>query len=329
MNRQGDFWQEAVDGWLRFWFAQPSITTLACMRIGVGIVLFYSLFVYSFDLASHFGPAAWGNLELLRQADPIAWPFSVFDWIDSVWWLWTAHFIALIAAAAFAMGIAPGLTGPVSVLLYLSYGHRNPAVLVDLDGLLVMSLIYLSVAPCARVLTLIPPLPPGLLESLRPRRPLTPLFEPNPMRSYWGAFMLRVLQVQLCLLYFLSGLSSMVPSWLSGDVLLHPSLLERGLPLGLDTLAGHGAWTAGITHGLTVLSLFYGVLIWLPRFRTPVLIVTVAAHLLVGIMWGVLAYNVLMIVWNLAFVDSEKLEWVRQRIAPLLSMPWLPPPARR
>lgn len=326
MNRRGIFWQDAVAGWLRFWFELPSITTLACMRAGVGIVLFYSLFVYSFDLASHFGPGAWGNLALLRQSDPVAWPFSVFDWIDSVWWLWTVHFVAMLVAGAFALGVLPIVSGPLSVLLYLSYGHRNPAVMVDLDGLLVMSLIYLSVSPCARVLTLVPAFLPGLIPAIR-RVPLA-LNEPDPMRSPWGAFMLRLMQVQLCLFYVHSGLSSMAPAWLQGETLLHPSLLERGLPLGLDTFAMHSAWPVGIAQALTVLSLFYGLLIWLPRFRYPVLAAVVIVHLLVGVMWGVQSFNVLMVVWNLAFVSSERLEMLRQRISPLLALPWLPPPAR-
>jgi hypothetical protein len=327
VNRSAFILQDAIAAWLRFWFEKPSITTLAVMRIGVGLVLFYSLFVHSFDLTSHFGPGAWGDLATLRRDDPIAWPMSLFDWVDAVWWLWVVHFTGMFVAGAFALGVFPLISGPLAVLFYLSYGHRNPAVVVDLDGLIVMSLIYLSVAPCARVLTVVPALahtllPPG-------RRPQPSPLDPDPLRSHWGAFMLRVMQVQLCLYYFWSGLSSMAPEWLSGDLLLHPSLLERGLPHGLDTFAGHSAWTVGVAQGLTVLSLLYPVLIWLPKFRYPLLVLTIVAHWFVGLYWGVLAYNMLMVVWNLVFLNSDVLEALRVRIAPLLALPWLPPPVSR
>jgi hypothetical protein len=322
VNRRESAWRQALATWLGFWFDLPSVTTLACMRIGVGIVLFYSLFLYSFDLISHFGPDGWANLAALRQADPVAWPFSLFDWVDAAWWIWTVHFTALLVAVTFTLGVLPPLTGALALLFYLSYGHRNPAVMVSLDGLLVMSLIYLSLAPSARVLSLLPdPL-------LRPQRHPLAAAKADPQRSPWGAFMLRVLQIQLCSLYFLSGLSSMAPGWLSGEALLHPTLLERGLPFGQEMLASRSAWTMGIAHGLTLLALFYGVLVWLRRFRYLVVLAACLAHLVVGIAWGLQAYNTLMIVLNLAFVDSHHLEAVRARVAPLLALPWLPPPAR-
>jgi hypothetical protein len=311
-------WERGLRSWLQFWFELPSVTALAFLRIATGIVLFYSLFVYSFDLTAHLSSQGWGDLSMLRQNDPVAWPYSLFDWVESAWWMWIVHCLAILAAGAFALGVFPPLTGSLSLLFYLSYGHRNPAVMVDLDALLVMLLIYLVISPCGRVMALVPHIFP------EPRRnPLLPP-EPNPPRPAWGAFMLRLLQLQLCLLYFLSGLSSMFPEWLSGSLLIQPGLAERGLPLGIHTFRESPVWPIGIAHLLTLLSLFYPLLVWLPRFRYSVLAALAFAHFLVGVMWGTLAFNVLMMSLQVVFVSDEVLEWVRHRAGPLLTMPWLP-----
>jgi hypothetical protein len=320
VNPREPVWERGLRVWLQFWFDLPSVTALAFLRIAVGVVLFYSLFVYSFDLSGHLSATGWGDLTVLRQADPVAWPFSVFDWIESTWWLWIAHSLAMLAAGAFALGVIPSLTGLLSLLFYLSYGHRNPAVMVDLDALLVMLLVYLILSPCGRVMALVPEL------FRRPRRyPLMPP-EPDPPRPPWGAFMIRLLQLQLCLMYFLSGISSMFPEWLSGSLLIPPGLAERGLPVGLEGFRSSPTGAVALAFALTLLSLFYGVLVWLPRFRYAVLGVTSLAHFIVGVMWGLLAFNMLMIALNVVFVEDEHLEWVRHRVGPLLTLPWLPAP---
>lgn len=305
-----------VETWLRFWFDLPARNTLALIRIGAGMVLFYSLFIYSFDLINHLAPGGWAELAEVRRTDPMAWPFSLFDWVDAEWWLWTVHFTAMFIAAALVLGVVPFVTGPLALLFYLSYGHRNPAVMVGLDDLIVIALIYLSISPCAEVLTVIHRRP-------KRRRPRSPT-EPDPQPFGWGGFVLRVLQIHVCLLYFVAALSSLFPEWLSGEVLIHPRLLERGLPLGADTLIHHPMLGEAVARGLTLLALFYGVLVWLPRFRYPVVALMVTVHVVVGIMWGLQAHNMMMIVLNLAFIDSRHLGWLGMAAAQLAQALWQP-----
>ena len=86
----------------------------------------------------------------------MAWPFSLFDLVDADWWICTVHVAALIVVATFVMGVAPPITGLVALLCYLSYAHRNPAVFVPLDGLLIVALLYLVWTPCGKSLYMLP-----------------------------------------------------------------------------------------------------------------------------------------------------------------------------
>lgn len=318
--------ERLVQGWLDFWFGRRAEHTLAVLRIGVGLVLLYSLFIHSFDLAPHFAAQGWGELEALAGAERYAWPFSLFDWAEGTGWLWTVHLTALVVAAAFTLGVAANLTGALALVFYLSYLHRNPGIYVGLDGLLLIALAYLAVAPCGRVLALAPLRLPRAWS--RPRPTGSPFGEPAPAPPPWGSLVLRVVQIHLCLLYFLGGLHSLRPDWLSGRALLHPRLLARDLPLAGEAMQASPGWALAAAHVLTLLALFYGVFVWMRGFRYPVLALLALAHLVVAVMWGSGAFNLLMVVLNLAFVSEEHLEWLRLRAQPLLGLPWLPTAAR-
>lgn len=310
----------AVGGWLSFWFPRPPLATLALMRIGVGLVLLYVLLITAFDLEIHFSREGWAPLDALRELDPMAWPFSVFNWVESGWWLWAMHIAAMTAATAFLLGVVPAVTGTLSVAFLLSYAHRNPALVLGLDGLLLLSLVYLTLTPCARRLGVLPPRvphrrpPPGLARA-----------EEGPG---WSGLALRVLQVHLALLYFLSGLGRLSAAWLTGAVLWAPRAIELGQPFSAETLQAHVWLVPLLTHGMAVFELLFAVLVWNPRLRYAMLATAVLVHLGVGLAWELTPFNLLMLVLNLSFVPPAHLEALVQRISPFFALPWASPPGR-
>ena len=310
-------WDDWGRGWMDFWFGLHSLTALALMRIGVGIVLLYSLFVFSFDLTPHLAPGNWGDLAILRRDDPLAWPFSVFDWVDGIGWIWTVHLMAMAIAAAFVMGILPNVTGGALIVLHLSYAHRNPAVLITLDGLLLVALVYLTLSPCGKKLSLLPARRP------KPRPYAVIMQDAQPPPSAWGSLILRTMQIHLCALYFLSALASLTPAWLTGEILTRYRMQTWENLEAIQSSIAMPVWAVAFAHGLTLLGLFYVVFVWIPRFRYLLLTVICAAHVIVGLVWGLFAYNALMIVLNVAFVESRQLDWLREKIEPFLALPWL------
>lgn len=298
--RDGSVAEHALWRWLGFWFAVPPYALLALMRIGVGAMLLYTLVVRSFDLEVHLSAGAgWAEPGLLRQFDSMAWPFSVFGWVDGTVWLWSVHVLAIILATAFALGVLPTVTGLLSLLLQLSYAHRNPAVLVELDALLVLALFYLTIAPTGRRLALFAVRLPEP-EPYGPHREV-----PRTFSGTWGQLPLRLLQIHLCVLYFQSGLGKLTADWLAGSALFHPRILQLGAPLDPQLLAAEPYLAPLIAYALALFELFYGVLIWLRPLRVVVLAVAVAVHLWVGVLWDMLAFNLTMVVLNLAFLPPR------------------------
>ncbi len=322
MSAQQLPWRRARSAWLSFWFGAPAPhAMLALIRIGTGLILLYVLFMRSFDLASRFTAAGAVPPEALQAVDPVAWRFSVFTWVDSAVWLWSMHVLAILAAATLLLGVATPLAALASLFFVLSYVHHNPLMVLGIDGLLTVALAYLALASSGRVLSAIPRHDAGrpLRISYDPER----VWEPPAVAAAWASFPVRLLQVHLCLIYLRSGLAKLGTDWLAGLAFWHPRLLQRGSPLGLEALLAEPWLTSVLTYGLVLFQVLYGVLIWLPRLRYAVLGAAVVAHLGVGLAWGLLPFNLLMLVLNLAFVPREHLEALVERVAPLLTLPWM------
>ena len=316
--------RDALSAWLGFWFGGvPPYGLLALMRIGTALILLYVLFVRAFDLEAQFSDVLWSDPAKLRAIDPVAWPFSIFNWVDGTWWLWSIHALAMVVATAFLLGVLAQFAAALSLAFQLSYVHHNPIMLLGVDALLMLALAYLTVAPSGKAL--------GVLGRLAPDKPVYPPYlaylEERQSRGVWGltwvGLPVRVMQIHVCLLYFQSALGKLSTDWLAGTALWHPRLVPLGVPYSLETLQAQPHITSLITYGLLLFELLYGVLIWIPALRYAVLCVAVLVHLAVGFAWGLLPFNLMMIVLNIAFVPARHLEELVRLARPLLTLPWV------
>jgi hypothetical protein len=305
--------------WLDFWFITPPAANLAAMRIGVGLVIVYVLLARSHDLEALLGAGLFGDSAGGQVLDAMAWRFSFYDWVAGRGWLWTVHVASITFAVGFLLGIYPSITGTLTLLCHLSYGHRNPAVWLGLDGLLTLALVYLILLPTAQTFAI-----PGTQLNRPPQKPnrgARPRSD-EPERIPWCGVALRALQIHLCLLYFQSGLAKLNGTWLGGMALWHPRLVEKGTPIGSETLQTAPYLLVVIPAALVLFELFYSVFIWLRGFRHITIACAVVLHLAVGVLWEKLPFNLLMIVLNLAFFNPRPLELLFQNLTELGNYAW-------
>jgi hypothetical protein len=317
--------RRATGAWLAFWFPAPAPRSqFALLRIGTALILLYALFVRSFDLDADFAEAVWSNPATRAALDPVGWPFSLSRLVQGAWWLWGVHVAAMLIAGAFLAGVWTPVMAALSLLLQLSYLHFNPAMASGLDGLLIVALAYLMLVPSGSVL--------GVFARQEPELPLYP-----PYLSYlneearqrpdlglpWIGLPVRMLQLHLSAIYLHSALTKLSTDWLAGTALWHPRVLAVGALVPLETLHSATYLTTLITAGLLLFELYYAVLIWVRPLRYPLLAIAVLVHFSVGLVWGLLPFNLLMIVLNLAFVPPRHLEAAVRFVRPLLVLPWI------
>lgn len=317
MTAEKNALERAGAAWLDFWFIPPPLHNMAAMRVGTGLILLYTLLIRSYDLEMQLSARLLGDPAVMSMLDQMAWPFSFFNWSDGSGWIWTVHIAAIATAAAFTLGILPTVTGFLALAFLLSYAHRNPAAVLGLDGLLLMGVAYLMLMPSGAKLSV-----PG--GQLRPGpAPPDPRREAEEeQRVPWSGLVMRAFQLHLCVIYFQSGLARLNASWLAGMALWHPRLVEQGTPFTAETLRDAPYLLGIIPTGLALFELFFGVLIWIPWLRYPALAVAVAVHLSVGVLWDKLPFNLLMIVFSVAFIRPAHLGFILENAGLALQFGW-------
>jgi hypothetical protein len=311
-------WLALVSPWLNFWFSPFSLAQLALMRIGVGLIALYLLFVTSFDLDVHFGPGGWADSGAVRALDPFAWPYSALNWFGTPFWTWAVHLLAILVTLAFMAGVHPFWNGAAWLFLAFSYAHRNPGVVTGLDTLLWLAVFYLALTPCGRMF--------GAMDDTEFGRQGYRTAPDSGGGPHWEGFAVRMLQVHVAILYFQGGLEKLNPEWLAGSAFWNPRLVETGLPAGQGLLRAVPQGSAVFIYGAILFQLFFPVLVWLRQFRYPMLGLAVVFHAAVAALWGKAPQHLLMLVLLLAFVRPPHLErfieWVFEQLN------W-PPPRRR
>ena len=135
---------------------------------------------------------------------------------------------------------------------------------------------------------------------------------------------MRLLQIHLCILYFQSGVRLLSADWLNGALLSAPRVLELRIMVENTGMLEPAAGLRLLAYAIALFHLYYGVLVWLPIFRYPVLLAAVVMHLGLGFGWQLLPFNLLMLVLNLSFLRPRHAELLMMGAGALLGFRWQP-----
>jgi hypothetical protein len=202
------------------------------------------------------------------------------------------------SAAAFALGAATRVTGPLAASLHLLFVTRNPYAFAGWAEWVVGPLFYVALAPVGRRL--------AVDACWRARRGL-----PRASASAAG-WPLRLLQLHVCAMYLAAGWSRLDRgSWLSGEMveIALTSATHGRLPgdwSALAPLLALATWVA------MALELAAPVALWLPRLRRGVALALVLMHAGLELVTNVGWWGPVMIAGLCAFL-----------------LPWRGGPARR
>jgi hypothetical protein len=175
--------------WEDFWHEPLRAERLALTRILLGTALLCDqLFQYLPNLPEFFGPegVAPAGLYEAYSLRRWHWPVLLFPTDDlgtvgALFWVWVG------ATAAFTLGFCTRLANLAVWLLTYAFLTRNPQVLNAGDAVLKAGLFWLLLSPCGKALS---------LDALLRRRPHPALVPAWPVR---------LLQLQLCVLYASTG----------------------------------------------------------------------------------------------------------------------------
>lgn len=274
--------------WNAFWFTPADPLPLAIVRIATGLLLAWSSCVWLLDADAFFGPGGWLPAHEVWRMNDQPWQWSWYFAASSPTAVRVLAGITLAAAVLLTVGLATRLAAVVALLGLVSAANRAPLNVFGLDDTLGLLLIPLVVGPAGACLS---------VDSRLGLTAATP--------TVGAGIALRLLQVQLCVVYFFSGCGKMFgASWWEGTALWGAVANSQYRTLDLTWLAWHPLVTNALTLGTLFWEVAYPAIVWPRLTRRLALAMAVVVHLGIGLAMGMLEFGLAMITANLAFVPA-------------------------
>ncbi len=286
--------QEALT---RFFFAPADARPLAVLRIGVAAVLLAQAVTIAPAFFALYDRAGFlqGRLEAALAKPGLPRLDALVDLLDPSGASSTTILVGIAAVyvlslGALLLGFRARLSAAVAWLGHMTLMTTANAVTYGVDVFAHVFLFYLVWLPSGAALSV----------DRRRRAPAMPT---------WGARLgLRVVQLQLCIVYLASGLGKAAGrDWWNGTAMWQALMMPDFRRLDFSWLAGH-RWVA-VLAGWTVLLVEIGdpVLVWPRRTRRLWVTATVGLHLGIMAFMGLHLFGAIMIVLTVAAfaVDAE------------------------
>nr|WP_303652849.1 DCC1-like thiol-disulfide oxidoreductase family protein [Paludisphaera mucosa] len=305
-----------AQGWSRFFFRPADPTPLGLIRIAVGLLGFWSLFILGLDLHAYLGSQGWADAEGAYQSLPAyAWSFWFFvpDSMLRAFWLGGLGVFALLT-----LGLFSRTTAVLAWIIIVSTVRRAPVAVFGFDQILSTLALYLAASGASGQAVSLDRFLKRYREAreraavVRPQgaRVVSPIEPGKPRPTVSANLGLRLIQLHLAFIYGTAGLAKLQgPSWWTGMALW--GTMTAGEFVSRD-FTGLAAWPMvlnAMTHGSLALELAYPVLIWLRATRPLMIAGAVLLHLGIAVVSpGLGEFGLAMIAANLAFVSGT---WIR------------------
>lgn len=287
-----------VRWWDRFLFAPESPAPMALVRVGWGAMT-----------------ALWG-LSLLPDVDPFLTTgalryerrmadghWNPLDWVDWSWAPLAACALLVVASLATMVGWRTRASALVAVLCLLALQRTNTTIFNSGD--LTLRLIGWSVVLA----------PSGLLWSVDAARRRRRGEPPPPDRAPWA---LRLLQLQLAVGYFLSGLAKLRgDTWHDGTAVARALRIEDLQRFVLpEPVLEQSVLLNLLTWGTLAFELGFVFLVWDRRLRPWVIGTGVLFHLGIDLTLDIGWFSLVMWLGYVAFVPPEVAARIVERFDP-------------
>ena len=286
----------ALAAWNRFFFEPQSPLNIGAFRIIYGLLVSTTILLMHADWLAWYGPHSWITAATIHVVEP-GTRINLFDILPATDSAITAFFwIFLAAALCLTAGFCTRASSIVVYLCLTSIDQRNLFILHGGDTFLRVAGFFLIFAPAGAALS--------VDRLMRIRRGVE-----NPtelrLRAPWAQ---RMIQLELAFMYLISfWWKARGGAWVDGTALYYVFHLDEFQRFPVPQFLLHpallriGSWLA------LVVEFALGALIWIKKFRYPLLLIGVLFHLSLEY-----ALNVPMFQWDvlsayILFVEPDDL----------------------
>jgi hypothetical protein len=282
--------------WNRFFFGAISARPLGVFRIVFGLLLLIYLGVMTVEFDHWYTSAGWLQGSEPREA---AGPFRIspLQYVNDPR---IAHaFLAVTAAVAvgFTLGWRTRLMSILLYLCMLSLYHRNVSSNGGPDAVPMILSFYTMLCPC------------GAAYSLDARRAAkTRGTAAEPLIVPWAV---RLLQMQICLLYFQSSvIKCQGQLWLNGNALHYVLFLREFREFNFEWLAQYPLFINALTHGALLIEFALAFWLWFKPTRRWAILCGILLHVGIRPILNIPGFGEVMIATYVTFLAPDELDAV-------------------
>lgn len=277
-----------------WFFAEIDIRQYALLRIGIGTLILIYLYQLMPLASLHFSSDGWlGNSPLSNGEGTKSWSLLFLFTSASqtqIFWL-----LAMMFAGGFLIGLHTRTCGWITWIALVSIWHRNPLLLDGDDAILRMTLLYLIFAPCGNAFAI-----DAIGKKPVDKFPIWPL---------------RMIQLQLAIVYFVSGwVKFQSQQWLDGSILqvilMHPQYSRWNFSLWVEQY-----WfttiLAWLSHIIRWWEILFPVLLWQRYTRCLCIVIGILFHLGLLVFMHLRWFPIIMLILYIALLPNT---WFRKNI---------------
>lgn len=303
VNKVTAIYRKFIRSWEQFWFKFDAYLPLSFIRIFLGVILLW----HSID-RSQFLDIYYKDTGLVKRADSLLLMldffrphFSFFIWPESL--ISTVNYFLIFLIILMILGIGGRLVLFAIWFINLSFMQRNYALLFGADLISNIFLFYLMFTNSGRYFSVV-----HLFN--KPKKAVI-----SELDSIVTSAFARLIQIQLCIVYFYTGMEKLRgSSWWDGTALWTVLANPQMVLFDFSWLKSF-SWVIVIGTYMTILfEVYFTPLVWNKKSRSFVIAAGVIFHSGIGIVMALYTFALVMIAPYFLFIDLVKLEKVHSFI---------------
>lgn len=270
-----------IAAWNRFWFESENQEQMKLFRRVLAMLLLFSYSLRSLDLELYFSDKGIAPLSILSDVADMRYRYSLFQFFPSVSALWFFNGVFLLSLLLLALGIWPRISAIVAWVLHLSFLHRNPATSYGADTISTFYLFFFCLAD----------------------------FREKSHKGDWratlGSVAYRLCQIQLCIIYFYSGVHKLKGAyWWRGEAIWGVLANSQMARWDFSWVAHFPVFFIAGTYATLLFEIYFPALIWVRKARVPLLIFGALFHFGIGLTMNIPIFASLMTLSYAMFLTS-------------------------
>ena len=288
-----------IKSWDSFWFKPIDPVSVSCFRFVFCLTLLGMYLIRFFDIRTFFYESGLLSSSGARALHKIHTD-QVFSFIlSSDGLLYVGYLLFLLLLLLMALGMANRLLAAIAFVLHLVFLQRNPSIAFGADLIATFWLFYLMLSQSHKQVK-------WLNYFLHKRKGL--VSERVEKADGLNTVAFRFIQIQLCIIYMFSGLEKLRgASWWEGTAIWEALSFYDFTFIDFSFLLSLPLLSAVIVSFTVLFEIYFPVLVWLPKIRTPLLIAGVLLHLGIAICLNIYFFSFIMLSAYVVFISPTTL----------------------